>query len=81
MELHPIRDPRVRSSIHKTCDISGPHSAIRKERERQIDRVLANTAGMDGEVGGIVGSTMPPIPALELDTIAGRVEGATADTG
>ncbi|MBV8090706.1 MAG: DUF2130 domain-containing protein [Alphaproteobacteria bacterium] len=52
---------------------------IWKEREKQIDRVLANTVGMYGEVRGILGSTLPPVPALELDTIAGQLEDATAD--
>jgi Uncharacterized protein conserved in bacteria (DUF2130) len=40
---------------------------IWKEREKQIDRVLANTAGMYGEVRGILGASEPPVPALELD--------------
>jgi hypothetical protein len=52
---------------------------IWKEREKQIDRVLANTAGMYGEVRGILGSSVPPVPALELDTDAGRLDDATAD--
>jgi hypothetical protein len=29
---------------------------------------------MYGEMRGIVGSTLPPAPALELDTIAGQLE-------
>ena len=52
---------------------------IWKEREKQIERVLANTAGMYGEVRGIVGSTLPAVPALELDAVAGMVEDMTAD--
>jgi hypothetical protein len=47
---------------------------IWKEREKQIERVLANTAGMYGEVRGIVGSSVPRVPALELDAVAGMVE-------
>ena len=38
-----------------------------KEREKQIERALANTAGMYGEVRGIVGSSLPGVPALELE--------------
>jgi hypothetical protein len=49
-----------------------------KEREKQIERVLANTAGMYGEVRGIVGSTVPRVPALELDAVAGMDEDVTA---
>ena len=52
---------------------------IWREREKQIDRVLANTVGMYGEVRGIVGSTLPPVPALELDTVAGQLEDATVE--
>ncbi len=52
---------------------------IWKEREKQIERVLANTAGMYGEVRGIVGSSVPRVPALELDAVAGRLQDETAD--
>jgi hypothetical protein len=45
-----------------------------KEREKQIERVLISTAGMYGEVRGIVGSSLPDMPALELQPIAGAVE-------
>jgi hypothetical protein len=53
---------------------------IWKEREKQIERVLANTAGMYGEVRGIVGSSVPRVPALELDAVAGGFEDMTAET-
>jgi hypothetical protein len=52
---------------------------IWKELEKQIDRVLANTAGMYGEVRGIIGQSVPPVPALELDAIAARLEDVTAE--
>ena len=52
---------------------------IWKEREKQIERVLANTAGMYGEVRGIVGSSLPGVPALELEAVAGMVEDMTAE--
>jgi hypothetical protein len=52
---------------------------IWKEREKQIERVLANTAGMYGEVHGILGASLPPVPALELGAVAGRIEDAIAD--
>jgi hypothetical protein len=42
--------------------------------------VLANTAGMYGEVRGIVGSSVPRVLALELDAAAGRLEDMTAET-
>jgi hypothetical protein len=52
---------------------------IWKEREKQIDRVLANTAGMYGEVRGILGTSVPPVPALELGAVTGRLADASAD--
>ena len=50
---------------------------IWKEREKQIERVLATTAGMYGEVRAIVGSTLPEVPALELAPVAGMLEDLT----
>ena len=38
-----------------------------KEREKQIECVMTNTVGMYGEMRGIVGASLPEIPALELD--------------
>jgi hypothetical protein len=52
---------------------------IWNEREKQIERVLVNTAGMYGEVRGIVGSSVPPVPALELDSVAGQLDDMAAD--
>lgn len=51
---------------------------IWKEREKQIERVLANTAGMYGEVRGILGTSIAPVPALELDAAAGMIGDLTA---
>jgi hypothetical protein len=39
------------------------------EREKQIQRVVASTTRMYGALQGIVGSGMPAIPALELDSM------------
>ena len=41
--------------------------------------MLADTAGMYGEVRGILGQSVPPVPALELDAVAGRLDDMTAD--
>ncbi len=38
-----------------------------REREKQIERVITHTVGMYGEMRGLIGSTLPAIPALELD--------------
>ena len=53
---------------------------IWREREKQIERVLANTAGLYGEVRGIVGASVPSVPALELDEVAGQLVDATTET-
>jgi len=41
---------------------------IWKEREKQIDKVLTNAAGMFGSVKGIAGSAVSEIKGLELGT-------------
>lgn len=47
---------------------------IWKEREKQIERVITNTAGMYGEMRGLIGQTMPEIVALTLEGVAGLLE-------
>lgn len=38
-----------------------------KQREKEIRRVIKNTAGLYGDMQGIIGGQIPAIPALELD--------------
>lgn len=38
------------------------------KREKQIEQVIANTAGMYGDVQGLLGTAIQPIAALELGT-------------
>jgi len=38
-----------------------------KQREAQMQRLFVNTAGMYGEMQGLVGSTMPEIKGLEIE--------------
>ena len=38
-----------------------------KEREKQIERIIENTAGMYGDVRGLIGSAVPEIRALTLE--------------
>ncbi|GBD27687.1 hypothetical protein HRbin30_03041 [bacterium HR30] len=38
-----------------------------KEREKQIERLTWNTVAMYGSIRGILGSSLPEIPALEFD--------------
>jgi hypothetical protein len=92
MELlyHYLAGDQFRRRIEATVEaftalrdgLTGKRNAMERiwnEREKQIERVLANTAGMYGEVRGMVGSTMPPVPALDLDAAAGRFEDPSRD--
>src|SRR5207248_1343060 len=47
---------------------------IWKAREKQVERALSNTAAMYGEMRGIVGASLPTMPALELEPVAGAIE-------
>ncbi|MCA1926563.1 MAG: DUF2130 domain-containing protein, partial [Thiobacillus sp.] len=47
---------------------------IWKDREKQIERVILNTVGMYGEMSGILGGSLPEIPALTLEGAAGLLE-------
>ncbi len=46
------------------------------EREKQIDRIITNTAGMYGDVRGLIGAGMPEIQllALEAAVLDGEIE-------
>jgi hypothetical protein len=45
-----------------------------KEREKQIERALGATAGIYGEVRGMLGASLPGIAALELEPGGGALE-------
>ena len=45
-----------------------------KQREMQLERLLLNTAGMYGEMQGLVGSAMPEIKGLELESDSVKLE-------
>jgi hypothetical protein len=45
-----------------------------KEREKQIEGVITNTVGMYGEMRGIVGASLPEIPGLTLEGVAGLLK-------
>ncbi len=40
------------------------------KREKQIDRVLANTVGLHGDMAGIIGGTLPEIAGIKLKALA-----------
>jgi hypothetical protein len=43
------------------------YQRIWKEREKQIERIIDNTAGMYGDIRGLIGSSVPEIKALSLE--------------
>ena len=43
------------------------YARIWKEREKQIERIIENTAGMYGDVRGLIGSSVPEIQGLALE--------------
>lgn len=40
------------------------------KREKQNDRLLANTVGLHGDVPSIIGGTVPDIAGIELEALA-----------
>lgn len=52
------------------------------KREKQIERVVLNIAGMHGDLEGIVGSSLPSVKILELPTVKEEVSSPeTSDIG
>jgi len=47
------------------------YARIWKERDKQIQRIIENTAGMYGDIRGLIGSSVPEIQALSLDGVDG----------
>jgi len=43
------------------------YARIWKEREKQIERIIENTAGMYGDVRGLIGTSVPEIQGLTLE--------------
>ena len=58
-------------------DLESEKRALQKiwaAREKQIDRVLANTVGLHGDLQGIIGYTLPCIDGMELGALADQAE-------
>ncbi|HLF86462.1 MAG TPA: DUF2130 domain-containing protein [Nitrospiria bacterium] len=52
-------------------DLDTERQAMEKiwaKRDKQIQRIVQNTAGMYGDIQGIIGSSLPPIKSLELNS-------------
>ena len=52
---------------------------IWNKREKQLDRAVANTTALYGDLGGILGLKLPQIPQLELATIAPDADGSAVE--
>jgi hypothetical protein len=52
---------------------------IWNKREKQLDRAVANTTALYGDLGGILGPKLPQLPQLELSTIAARSDSFPAE--
>jgi hypothetical protein len=55
-------------------DLEQEKRAITKawaKREKQLERVLANTGGLHGDLAGIIGKSLPAIEMLELAALPG----------
>jgi len=53
---------------------------IWEKREKQIERIISNTAGMYGDLEGLAGSALPNIKILELPDAREVTEDTTGDT-
>jgi hypothetical protein len=59
----------VEAFIAMKSDLESERRCMRRlwaKREKQLDRAVANTAGLYGDLGGILGAKLPQIPQLEL---------------
>ena len=59
----------VESFVSMKTDLDAEKRSMEKiwaKREAQIERVIKNTAGMYGDLQGIIGSALPEVKILEL---------------
>ncbi len=65
----------VESFTSMRDDLEGEKRAVTRlwaKREKQIERVIVSTAGLYGDVGGIIGNSLPAIENLEFQTDVAR---------
>lgn len=58
-------------------DLESEKRSLRRlwaKREKQLERAVVNTAGLYGDLGGIIGASLPRIPCLELPGITADEE-------
>jgi hypothetical protein len=59
----------VSAFVSMKADLEGEQRSAKRQwakREKEIERVIDNTAGMYGDIQGFVGSALPTISSLEL---------------
>ena len=72
----------VEAFVAMKTDLETEKRAIQRlwtKREKQLDRVITNTSGLHGDLGGILGSKMPNIDALDLSPLPAEIELATIE--
>lgn len=63
----------VETFVSMKGDLDSEKRAIERtwaKREKQIERVIHNTSGMYGDLQGLIGASLSPIPSLELSSEA-----------
>jgi hypothetical protein len=50
------------------------------KRDKQIDRAVANTAGLHGDLRGIIGASLPEIEHLEMPALTDESKGGSPDS-
>jgi hypothetical protein len=63
----------VEAFVTMRDDLDSEKRSMRRiwaKREKQLDRAVANTAGLYGDLGAILGANLPQIANLELASIA-----------
>ncbi len=75
---------KVRAVLETTnilkAELSKEKAAMNRlwgKRDKQIDKIFITTAGMYGDLEGIIGAALPPIKALELEEGNNEVEEAS----
>ena len=59
----------VEAFVAMKTDLDSEKRAMERtwaKREKQIERVIGNTSGMYGDLQGLIGASLSPIPALEM---------------
>ncbi len=68
----------VESFVTLRAELESEKRAMQRiwaRREKQLDRAVTSTAGLYGDLGGIIGGQLPTIEQLELAALPGPIEG------